>query len=82
MEISSQLHTCKVSTKVKTRACVGEGEKRDEGSCWGGFFFLMCVTEEEDLPERLWILDSLKELQGHCSGCKIITGSDPRLKAK
>lgn len=41
----------------------------------------MCVTVG-DLPECPGILDSLKELQGHCSGCSIITCSDPRLRAK
>lgn len=46
-----------------TRVSVKDGEKGVMG-----FFSLMYATEE-DLPERLWILNGLKELQGHCSGC-------------
>lgn len=42
----------------------------------------LCVNEEEDLSKCVWLLNSLKELQGHCSDCLMVTDSDLRLRAK
>lgn len=43
--------------------------ERGGGGGGGGLcgFCLMCVTEEEDFSKCIWLLNSLKELQGHCS---------------